>query len=56
MLIFCKHVKIRGEIVIIYNAHKAVIVYNREKWLPGHATDYLPWLLRCELRGETGGE
>ena len=52
LLIFCKQVRITGEIVLIHIAHKTVIVYNREKWLPGHATHYYPWLIRCELRGE----
>ena len=51
ILIFRKQVRITGEIVMIHIACKAVIFYNREKWLPGHATHYLPWLIRCELRG-----
>ena len=32
------------------------MVSLRDKWLPGRATHYLPWLFRCELRDEIEGE
>ena len=31
LLIFCKQVRTTGELVMIHIAHKAVIVYSREK-------------------------